>query len=194
MIRINLLPVRQIKRVQKAKKEIIGFLASVLMLFAFIGIVAFTQIAQVNDLKAAIKSLKIEKNTYQSTINEIEKLKKDKATLEQKLSTIKKLKKGSKITVRVLDEIASLVPANRLWLKSLTLSSQSLNLTGVALDNNTIATYMDRIKDSPFFTSAELGNSSLVVVAGRKLKSFSLTCGVAIDDSAGPETEEKLAK
>lgn len=179
MIRINLLPVKQIRKIQKARREVVGFLLSLLTLFVVIGLIAFGKIAQVDNLNATIKTLQLERNKYQSTINEIEKLKKDKAKLETKLTAIKKLKRGSQITVRVLDEVASLTPPNRLWLKSLNQAADQLQLSGIALDNETIAQYMNRIKGSPYFSSAELNNSSLTVVAGRKLKSFSLTCGIA---------------
>ena len=178
MVRINLLPVKQIKKVLKARNEVISFLLALLALIVVILGLAFSRIARIDDLNATINDLKMEKNSYQSTINEIEKLKKDKATLETKLATIKKLKKGSHVTVKILDEIAKLTPANRMWLKSLNQTPGLLKLSGVALDNETIAQFMRLLKDSPLFTDADLVNSSLVVVGDRKLKSFSLTCSV----------------
>lgn len=190
MVRINLLPVKQIKKVLKARKEVIAFLLALLALSVLILGLAFTRVMLVNDLHAAINELKKEKNSYQSTINEIEKLKKDKATLETKLATIKKLKKGSHITVRILDEIANLTPANRMWLNSFNQTPDSLKLSGVALDNETIAQFMKLIKESPLFVDAELVNSSLVVVANRKLKSFSLTCSVTPVKLDEPAAEE----
>lgn len=179
MIRINLLPVKQIKKVLKARNEVIAFLLTLLALAVVILGLAFSRIVVVDDLNATITELKKEKNSYQSTINEIEKLKKDKAKLETKLAMIKKLKKGSRISVRILDEIAVLIPPNRMWLNSFAQVPNSLKLSGVALDNETIAQFMKLLKDSPLFVNVELANSSLVVVANRKLKSFSLICSVA---------------
>ncbi len=190
MVRINLLPVKQIKKVLKARNELIRYFFGLLLLFVLIGIVAFLQIFIVDNLNATIKDLEIEKSSYQSTIREIEKLKKDKAKLDTKLAMIKKLKKGSHITVRVLDEIANITPSNRLWLNSLVQSPNSLQLSGVALDNATIAQFMQRLKTSKYFVSAELANSSLMVVEGRKLKSFSLSCGM-ISTETEEETETK---
>jgi type IV pilus assembly protein PilN len=190
MVRINLLPVKQIKKVLKARNEIITFLMALLVLAVVLLGLAFSRAVVVNDLNATIGELKKEKNSYQSTINEIEKLKKDKAMLETKLTMIKKLKKGSHITVRILDEIALLTPSNRMWLKSFDQTPGSLKLSGVALDNETIAQFMKQLKESPLFVDTELNNSSLVVVAGRKLKSFSLTCSVASAKSDEPTAGE----
>ena len=190
MVRINLLPVKQIKKVLKARSEVITFLLALLALVVVILGLGFSRIVVVDDLNATIGELKKEKNSYQSTINEIEKLKKDKAKLETKLSMIKKLKKGSHISVRILDEIAVLVPPNRMWLNSFVQTPDSLKLSGVARDNETIAQFMKLLKESPLFVEAELANSSLVVVANRKLKSFSLICNVAPVKSDEPAAEE----
>jgi type IV pilus assembly protein PilN len=183
MVRINLLPVKQIKQLVTARNQVVAFFVSLILLLVLIFGVGLTRVMRINSLNAAIHSLEIEKNSYQSTINEIEKLKKDKAKLETKLATIKKLKKGSHITVRILDDIANLVPADRMWLSSLTQTPASLKLGGVALDNETIAQFMQRLKESPLFRDAELVNSSLNVVAGQKLKAFSLTCSLTPVDA-----------
>lgn len=91
---------------------------------------------------------------------------------------IGKLKKGSKVTVRVLDDLANLTPTRRLWLVSLDQKPGSLQLSGIALDNATIAQFMKSLNESPYFTDPKLSRSSLMVVGGRKLKQFSLTCGI----------------
>ena len=194
MVRINLLPIKEIKKRQQALSQVVGFALSIIALFVVLGLVGFGQTMKTNSLNNSIASLQKEKNSYQSTINEIEKLKEKKAKLDTKLSMIIKLKKGSQITVRILDEIASLTPANRLWLKSLVQSSSQLQITGVALDNETVAQYMKRLKASQYFSDAELANSSLTMIADRKLKAFSLTCNLALAQAEEPSSDEKSAK
>jgi type IV pilus assembly protein PilN len=191
MVRINLLPVKQIKKLLKARREIIAFLLAFLMLLVVLFGVGFTRVLRIEELNATIRSLENERNSYQSTINEIEQLKKDKAKLETKMAMIKKLKKGSHTTVRILDELANVTPTNRLWLQSMVQTPTALQLSGIALDNETIAQFMKRLKDSPLFVDAELSNSSLVVVSGQKLKSFSLTCNVEALQTDEPAAEEQ---
>jgi type IV pilus assembly protein PilN len=191
MVRINLLPVKQIKRVLKARNEVLVFFLVLLMLLAVLFGIGVTRVMRINGLNVDLKNLQEVRNSYQSTINEIEQLKKDKAKLETKLAMIKKLKKGSHSTVRILDEIANLTPPNRMWLNSLVQTPGSLQLTGVALDNETIAQFMKQLKESPLFNDAELANSSLTMVAGQKLKAFSLTCTVTTLQSEEDATEVK---
>jgi type IV pilus assembly protein PilN len=126
------------------------------------------------DLKSKNLVLSKKKDSYQPILNEIEKLKKDKKTQEIKLNVIKQLKTGSQVTVHVMDEISKITPSNRLWLTKLNQSEKKLDIAGVALDNATIAQFMNSIMSSDYFSTAELTSSSQTVVAGAKLKSFSL--------------------
>ena len=74
MIRINLLPVRQIKKKQQAIKNVIGLGISLLSVLIILGLVALMLGFKVGDLQASIGALKKEKNKYQTVINQIEKL------------------------------------------------------------------------------------------------------------------------
>jgi len=195
MIQINLLPVRQIKKKIKAQKRVVGLGFTLLAVLAILGLVALVIGFRVSELKASIAALNKEKAQYQTTINQIEQLKKDQALLETKLNTISQLKKGSQLTVRVLDELANLTPSNRLWLKSMSFNGSILRVSGIGLDNATIADYMDMIITSPFFATAELSGTSTIGYQGRQLKSFSLTIRVVnADYEKQPATEEKQAK
>lgn len=118
------------------------------------------------------------KASYQPILNEIEKLKKDKQEKETRLDVIKKLKTGSQVTVHVMDELAKLTPTNRLWLNSLKQSGLNVNISGIALDNATIAQFMQSINESDYFSGAELSQTSQTTIAGAKLKSFAMNIGI----------------
>ena len=194
MIYINLLPVRQIKRKIQARNKIFGMGITLLGVLAILGLVALVLGFKVGDLQASIKGLKKEKAKYQTTINQIEKLKKDQKILETKLNTISQLKKGSQLTVRVMDELANLTPSSRIWISKMRFNRSVLKISGTALDNATIADYMETLVTSPFFRSAELSGTSTKNVSGRKLKTFSLTIGVVNADYPKAATGEKKAQ
>ena len=194
MISINLLPVRQIKQRIKARNQVIGMGITLICVLAVLGVVALVLGFKIGELHASIAKLSKEKAKYQTTINQIEKLKKDQQLLETKLNTISKLKKGSQLTVRVMDELAKLVPSNRLWLNRMTFNGSVLKIGGTALDNATIADFVETIVTSPFFANAELSGTTNQNVSGRQLKSFSLTIKVINADygeSAAGEEESK---
>ncbi len=179
MIYINLLPVRQVRARLRARNEVAIYLASVFVLLIALSMVAIDRLSVSDKLKSENVVLIKKKASYQDTINEINKLKKDKKTQQTKLNVITELKKTSQVSVHVMDEIANLTPQNRLWLQSMKLSENKLDVAGIALDNATIAQFMDSISTSTYFTNSALTKSSQTEVAGAKLKSFSLKIDVS---------------
>lgn len=187
MLKINLLPIRQLQKHARARNEIFGFVAIFIFFLFILGSVAMLQISKANAIQAETTRLNQEKQTYDTILTEIKKLEADKKELENKISIIKQLKKESSLTVHVLDEVARRVDSSRMWLTSLDQQGSSLALTGIALDNKTIAVFMDTLDASPFISNVNLSDSSLSNVAGQDLKSFALQCGV---DSTSEQTDE----
>ncbi len=179
MLKINLLPVRQLKKRAKAKKQLFG------MCFLFVGVLALAalvgvlQAQKLNNLEADVTALKQKKASYAPTLKKMARLEKEKVELIRKTNIIKELKANSSLTVRVIDEVANRIDNKRVWLTSLNQQGSSLQLSGVALDNQTVAQFMNKLKESPYIQSVNLKNSALRVVSGRNLKSFSLNCQVA---------------
>ncbi len=194
MIYINLLPVRQIKKKIQAQKRILAMFITLLCVLAVLGVVALFLGFQIDELNTTISQLQKERAKYQTTINQIEQLKKDQELLETKLNTISQLKKGSLLTVRVMDELARLIPSSRLWINSMSFGNNSLRISAIALDNATIADFMEIIVTSPFFVTAEISGTSSTAYQGRTLRSFSMTIGVVNADYQEEEAAESASQ
>jgi len=194
MLKINLLPIRQLKKRAKAKKQLFSIFFLFLLVLALLAAVGFLQTQNIDTLQKRLTSLNKEKDSYSSTLKRIDELKKARAELERRSGVIDKLKAESSLTVRVIDEVANRVDNKRIWLRSLNQQNSSLRLTGIALDNQTVAQFMDKLKASPFVTSVTLTNSSLKIVSGRNLKAFSINCSVAQPSKAAPKAENVAAK
>ncbi|MFA6465789.1 MAG: PilN domain-containing protein [Desulfurivibrionaceae bacterium] len=183
MIRINLLPIRQLKKRQRLKTELLGFAAALVLVLFVLAIGWFALANNIANLNDDIAALEKKKQSYQPIIKEIDTLKKEKQLVEQKLDSIKTLQADAQVTVRVLDEVASRTPTSRMWLNSLQQSSGRLQLQGIALDNETIAQYMQQLEASEYFEKTELTSSAQTDVAKQKLKSFALTINVVVPNS-----------
>ncbi len=179
MIRINLLPVRQIKKRVAAGKQLASFASVFFILLALLGIIGFYQASIVSGLNKDIAVLQAEKTKLQKTLNMIIELEKQKALIIKQIGIVKQLKKSSALTVHVLDEVALHTPSDRVWLNSLTQKGASLSLNAMALDNRTIAKYMDELVLSEYISDVTLASTNQTGYAGRNLKSFSLSCNVA---------------
>jgi len=178
MIAINLLPVRQLKKRLEIRNEVAIYAASIFGILLILSGLALSTMHTISSLEAENAVLSKKKASYQPILNQIDKLKKDKAKQEKKLEVIKQLKTGSLSMVRILDELARITPAGRLWFNSLTINSDKITLTGIALENATIAQFMNRINTSKFFSSAELARTTMIQISQANLKSFSLTVGI----------------
>jgi len=183
MIRINLLPIRQLKKRARLKTELLGFSAAIALVLFVLVVGWFALAGKIANLQDDLVALEKKKQSYQPIIKQIDTLKKEKQLVEQKLDSIKKLQADAKVTVRVLDEVASRTPTSRMWLSSLQQSAGHMQLQGIALDNETIAQYMQQLEASEYFEKTELTSSAQTDVAKQKLKSFSLTLNVVVPNS-----------
>ncbi|MCX5876236.1 MAG: PilN domain-containing protein [Deltaproteobacteria bacterium] len=183
MIRINLLPIRQLKKSARLKTELLGFSGALVLVLLVLVIGWFVLAGKITSLQEELVALEQKKQSYQPILKQIDTLKKEKEMVEQKLDSIKKLQASSQVTVRVLDEVASRTPTSRMWLTSLQQSAGRLQLQGIALDNETIAQYMQQLEASEYFEKTELTSSAQTDVAKQKLKSFSLTINVVVPNS-----------
>ncbi|WP_456386980.1 PilN domain-containing protein [Desulfolithobacter sp.] len=182
MVYINLLPVREIKQRIRAKRQLVAIGISFFIFLVILGVAGYMQATKVERLGKEISALKKEKQRYDKINRQIKQLEKDRQVIEKQIAIIRQLKKNSSLTVHILDEIANITPTDRMWLTSLSQTGNSLQIAGMALDNRTIAKYMEDLKKSPYIKSVNLVSSSLRAYAGRNLKSFSLSCSVGVPE------------
>ena len=190
MIRINLLPVREIKRRNNAKREIICSAAAFLCYLTMLAFFAFYQFNNINNLQKENDKMQAERQQYTKILNEIKQLEVDKKILLTRIDVIKQLKQSSSLTVHILDEVANFTPPNRMWLTKLQQTSGDLKLSGMALDNQTVAKYMDDLATSSYIKNVNLASASMEKFAERDLKLFSISCAVGIPSNK--ETDKKL--
>jgi type IV pilus assembly protein PilN len=179
MIEINLLPVRAARRRESIRLQI-----SIAALTLFLVIVCII-LLQANlkkrenavDKQTALVQEEIAK--LEKVVGEIEKLKQERAKLEQKRAVIRDLDRGRMRAAYILGELSQRTP-EKIWIESLDKSGKSLKITGVALDNETIANFMMVLERSKFFGGVELGSSEQIDRGGMKLKKFNLNCSTAL--------------
>jgi Tfp pilus assembly protein PilN len=178
MIKINLLPIRDIVRRKNDFNQIIAASFAMLFIICMLAIVGWIQFGSINTLQAEVKDIKAQKSKFVEIVAEIKKIEEEKKLLATRTEVINQLKQSSSLTVHVLDEVANLTPPNRMWLKNLAQTGSQLALAGMALDDQTIARYMDELEASDYIQSVRLASSSLEIVADRSLKAFSITAHV----------------
>ncbi len=187
MIRINLLPVREIKRRNKAKKELTTAALAVALFIALLTAFSVYQIMVVKGLKSDLTDLQTQKSQHDARLKEIKKLEEEKALLLTRIGVIEQLKKSASVTVHVLDDVALRTPSDRIWLTDLSQNGNQIQVNGMSLDNQTVAKYMVDLEGSPYMENLVLVKSDMKKYADRDLKAFTITSSIVV-----PEQQDQV--
>ena len=207
MIRVNLLPYRAARIKENIRRQVSIYALSTMFLILLLGVLPspFNPWSYVS-LNKKLKSLKQERDdrrkelaSYRDTTRTIKKLEKDKAELDVKLEKINELKKVKTGPVRLLDDIATSVPKDKLWLTALKEDKGMLVLEGTAMDNETVADFMDRLKDTQSVKAVQLVRTRQKEIKelNLNLKDFALKCKTYAfkeKEKAPPKTKKKRKK
>lgn len=175
MIRINLLPVEEIKRRNKDKKELTAAICAVGLFLVVLTLVGAMKVMAIKGLKSDLTDLQGKQNQFNMRLKEIKKLEEEKELLLIRIGVIEQLKSSSTMTVHVLDDVATRTPPDRIWLTDLSQSGNQVQLGGISLDNQTVAKYMVDLEGSPFMHNLVLIKSDMKKYANRDLKAFIIT-------------------
>jgi type IV pilus assembly protein PilN len=188
MIRINLLPVRRRRAEESVRKEVSIFL---LLLGLSLAVMAYFHVAHSREIEQMTqdkKRLNDEITRYQARQKELKDLENKKKLLVQKLEIIDNLQANRDLVVRVLEQLATTVPSDKMWFRKLAQQGNTLTLEGVARGNETIAQFMEILAKSPYIdpNRVVLQQSRQEVIEGYKLKVFQLTCQVVPPSKKAP--------
>ncbi len=177
MIRINLLPHRERKRVAQQKQIAIlaGMTAALGLVIVFAVHVAIN--SRIDYQKERNSYLKQQIAILDHQIEEIRKLKEQTRALLARKQVVEKLQDNRSEVVHLLDQLVKRLPEG-IYLKSLREDTKGnvtkIQLTGYAESNARVSTLMRNLDDSPWMASPDLVEIHSVTVNSRRLSEFSL--------------------
>ncbi|MGE5311755.1 MAG: PilN domain-containing protein [Nitrospirota bacterium] len=191
MIRINLLPVRRRRVEESIRKEVSIFFLLLGLSLAVMGYLHVAQTGEIEQMTQEKKRLSEEITRHQARQKELKDLETRKKLLLQKLEIIDSLQANRDLVVRVLEQLASTVPSDKMWFRRIGQQGSTLTLEGVARGNETIAQFMETLAKSPCIdpNRVVLQQSRQEVVEGYKLKAFQLTCQVMAPKKAAEQKQ-----
>ena len=179
MIKINLLKEKKITRKDAIKEELYFGVAILLVVIIFCAFIYKRLSNNIKNVDTEIASVTSDTERFKREIGEIDKFKISKENLEKKLAVVKELEGGRKMIVKIMDELSSNVP-DKLWLESVREGDSNIDIEGVALDNDTVATFMINLERSPYFKEVDLGGIEYTERNKIKLKKFNIRCNIEI--------------
>jgi type IV pilus assembly protein PilN len=172
MIRINL-----VRGKRKKRRELnVGSLWIAFPLVVLAGTLYFhtTVSGKISRLDAGIVKANAEIVRLKKEIGEVEKFKARKVELQKKVDIISNLQKGRTGPVRYFEALSAAIP-EKCWIETLGVKDGKVTLSGVALNNYTIANFMTALGQTGRFRDVVLGAAEQATVAGVKLVKFNLT-------------------
>lgn len=194
MIKVNLFPFRAARIKENIRRQVTIYILSVIFLLLASSYFYLDINNKVKTLREEQDAKQKELDSFKDTNVKIAALKKTIAEVEVKLKTIKRLEKGKTGPVRLLDDIATSVPEDKLWLTTLKEQKGTLILNGTAMDNETVADFMDRLKNTKSINSVQLVRTRQKKIPGfdLSLKDFSLNSKTyAFKEEPLPKTGKK---
>lgn len=177
MIRINLLPVRAARRRNTSIYQLV--LMAVVVALTLLGVMLYNAQLQERDdvLVAEIDKSNVEIKRLRKIIGEVKELEKQNERLKKQLAVIKKLERAKLGPVRVLDDLANLVP-KRVWITQFGERDGNLLIDGIGLENSDISEFLKALQKSKYFEGVTLSYTESQQRQGVTVFRFNITCKV----------------
>jgi type IV pilus assembly protein PilN len=159
MIKINLLPVRAAKKREFGRQQVILFV--VLLVGAAVGNYLWLNKvdSDLDDLNKRITATRTEIAQLEKTIGEVKSIKDDKKALEDKLKILDTLKKGRTGPVKVMDELATVIP-QRVWIIDYAETGGGVTMQGRSAAYEDLSAFSKRLKGSQHFRDIVIRRAS----------------------------------
>ena len=174
MIRINLLPAKVSKKKQAGTQQLA--IAAAVLVAALAGnfFWSSSRASALAAREAKVKRTKAEIASLEKIIGEVNDIKQQQAAVKDKLAVLDKLKANRAGPVRLLDELAGLVP-KRVWIKKFDEKDRIVSFEGSAATIEDVSAFMTALQKSPYFKAVELKKTSAKTEGRYKVVDFSLT-------------------
>lgn len=171
MIRINLLPVREVEREAGRRQDTrLVYLSAALVAVLLAGIEVGSRL-RLAPLKTEHAKLQTDIVALDKKSLELTKLETERSDLEEKLKTIATLEAKKVGPVQVLADLSDAAP-EQVWLLEFKETGGLATISGLGLDDQTIANFMRKLAASPYFDGVDLVETAQSEQDGVQLKRF----------------------
>jgi type IV pilus assembly protein PilN len=171
MIRINLLPVKELKAEVGRRRELTIGVICLGATLAVIAAVYVVQYGRVSMLESELAALRTELTTLTAQAKGVTDLEAKIKEVKGKHQVIEEINRKKAGPVRVMQSLSVATPV-ALWLTQFKETGGNLTITGVAVDNQTIAEFLKSLGNHPYFQNTELVETTQTEQAGLPPRRF----------------------
>jgi type IV pilus assembly protein PilN len=173
MIRINLLPLRASRKKETVRQQL-SILALSVVGVLLVGLCLYLLLlAKTNTATAQIESSENEIKALKAKIGAIDNIKKLQAEVKKKLDVLSQLRREKSGPASRLAALSDAVPA-KLWLTKYSETGGNVSVSGFALNEELIATFLRNLQTSGAYTNVELQVSEQANLGAETAKRFDI--------------------
>jgi type IV pilus assembly protein PilN len=179
MIRINLLPHRELRRKRQQQHFFIMLGAVAAVGIAIWFLVSYVYLAgELSNQQARNKYLQDEIAKLDKQIAEINKLKEQTAALLERKRVVEELQVNRSEVVHLLDQLVRQLP-DGLYLRSVRQTGTRVTISGYTQSQARVSTLMRNLESSPFLEGPGLVEVKAAQVGGTRSNEFTLTINIS---------------
>jgi len=174
MIKVNLLPGKRKKKAKPLPTFLLSIIAVTVGTLLVMAYLVFFFNSRLSARKEQFASNEKKIAELKEKIKAVEDFEQRNKTFKQRNEIIEQLSKNKSLPVKILDEISSLLPTG-IWLQTMTVTGETINLEGAGFTNPEIVSFVDNIKNSKMFTEVYLQESKSADIEKIPAYKFKLT-------------------
>lgn len=176
MIKINLLPQQKRAKVTNLEKDLaIAIIAGCCMVGSVLA-VDYVYSSRLSSLVADETGKVQIKKELEEKVAKVNSVLSELKSLEARIQAIKDIRQQQGLPVKYIDELVVHLPKNKIWLETFSMGSNGMvALTGVALDNQSFALYVEELRSSKYIARVDTQRTSRKTVGELGLISFQCT-------------------
>lgn len=193
MIRINLLPHRELKRAA-LKRQFTVLAGGTAILGALVVLLVHTAISsRIDTQNGRNEFLKAETTKLDKQIEEIKKLKEQIRELLARKQAVEGLQSNRSVEVHLLDQLVRILPEG-VYLSSVKQQGNDISISGYAQSNARVSTLMRNIESSVWLQSPQLVVIKAATVNNLRASEFAMTMKLVPPAPEVPAEPKKGAK
>ena len=195
MIRLNLLPVRELNAESDRRRDLLVTGVSLATTTLILMGIYLYQSAQLSNLANELPAIRKEVEVLNGKVKELGNLEAKIKELKSKHKVIEDLRGQKTGPTLIMDSLASAIPSS-LWLVELKQTGGSLIINGLAMDNQSVAEFIRSLSRSGHFKDVELVETTQADPKTGPYKKFSIQSAISYQipttgASAPTQTEPK---
>ncbi|MBY0437025.1 MAG: PilN domain-containing protein [Burkholderiales bacterium] len=178
MIRVNLLPHREMKRAAQQRSFIVAAVAMVALGAGVIFLVHGVLASKIEGQQARNQFLDQQIASLDKQIEEIRRLREQTQQLLARKRVVETLQSNRAEVVQLFDQIARQLP-DGIYLRNIKQTGTKVNIIGYAQSNARVSTLLRNLESSPWLDNATLVEIKAATVSSQRLNEFNLNVDVA---------------